>query len=109
MWGRLAPGVSISSAEQELLSLTNQLRKIYPTVIWDHEYIVVTPGAHFLSFEGGPPVLALVGLLVFLILAIACANLGGLLLARGAGRAAGNPAAIRPWRPQVARLSPTAY
>ncbi len=86
MWGRLAPGVSRSSAEQELLSLTNQLRKIYPTVIWDHEYIVVSPGAHFLSFEGAPPVLPLVGLLVFLILAIACANLGGLLLARGAGR-----------------------
>jgi predicted permease len=89
MWGRVAPGVSRSSAEQELLSLTNQLRKIYPTVIWDHEYIVITPGAHFFSFEGGPgapPVLALVGLLVFLILAIACANLGGLLLARGAGR-----------------------
>ncbi len=86
MWGRLAPGVSRLSAEQELLSLTNQLRKIYPTVIWDHEYIVITPGAHFLSFEGGPPILALVGLLVFLILAIACANLGGLLMARGAGR-----------------------
>ncbi len=30
--------------------------------------------------------LAIVGLLVFLILAIACANLGGLLMARGAGR-----------------------
>jgi predicted permease len=86
MWGRLAPGVSSSSAEQELLSLTDQLRIIYPTLIFDKEYIVITPGAHFLSFEGGPPVLALVGLLVFLILAIACANLGGLLLARGAGR-----------------------
>src|ERR1039458_2410880 len=86
MWGRLAPGVSTSRAEQELLSLTNQLRKLYPAVIWDHEYIVIAPGAHFLSFEDGPPVLALVGLLVFLILAIACANLGGLLMARGAGR-----------------------
>jgi predicted permease len=86
MWGRLAPGVSTLRAEQELLSLTNQLRKLYPAVIWDHEYIVITPGAHFLSLEGGPPVLALVGLLVFLILAIACANLGGLLMARGAGR-----------------------
>jgi predicted permease len=89
MWGRLAPGVSRSSAEQELLSLTNQLRKIYPTVIWDHEYIVITPGAHFFTFEGGPgrpPMLALVGLLVFLILATACANLGGLLMARGSGR-----------------------
>jgi predicted permease len=78
--------VGSATAEQELLSLTNQLRKLYPTVIWDREYIVITPGAHFLSFEGGPPVLELVGLLVFLILAIACANLGGLLMARGAGR-----------------------
>src|SRR5580692_9288525 len=64
MWGRLAPGVSRSNAEQELLSLTNQLRKIYPAVIWDHEYIVVTPGAHFFTDErspGQPPVLEVVG------------------------------------------------
>lgn len=89
MWGRLAPGATMASAAQELLTLTNQLRTIYPTVIWDHEYIVVTPGAHFLTFEsepGRPPVLKVVGLLAFLILAIACANLGGLLMARGAGR-----------------------
>ena len=39
-----------------------------------------------LRAEGAPPVLPLVGLLVFLILATACANLGGLLMARGAGR-----------------------
>jgi putative ABC transport system permease protein len=86
MWGRLAPGVTASRAEQELLSITNQLRKIYPAVIWDHEHIIVTPGAHFLSLEDGAPVLAIVGLLIFLILAIACANLGGLVMAHGAGR-----------------------
>jgi predicted permease len=83
MWGRLAPGFSPSKAEQELLSLTNQLRKLYPTVIWDHERIIVSPGAHFFSLEDGAPVLALVALLVLLILAVACANLGGLLMARG--------------------------
>ncbi len=86
MWGRLAPGVTASRAEQELLSMTNQLRKIYPAVIWDNEHIIVTPGAHFLSLEDGAPVLAIVGLLIFLILAIACANLGGLVMAHGAGR-----------------------
>jgi predicted permease len=86
MWGRLAPGVRPGKAELELLFLTNQLRKVYPTVIWDHERIIVTPGAHFLSLEDGAPVLALVGLLVCLILSIACANLGGLLMARGASR-----------------------
>jgi predicted permease len=86
MWGRLAPGASMPRAEQELLSLTNQLRKLYPSVIWDQEHILVTPGAHFLSLEDGAPVLGLIGLLVFLILAIACANLGGLVMAHGAGR-----------------------
>jgi predicted permease len=86
MWGRLAPGVRLSQAEQELLSLTNQLRKLYPAVIWDHEYIVVTPGAHFFSLPDGAPILAFVALLVLLILAVACANLGGLLMARGVTR-----------------------
>ena len=86
MWGRLAPGVSPKQAEQELLALTNRLRELYPAVIWDHERIVVTPGAHFFSLEDGGPVIALVALLVLLILAIACANLGGLLMARGVSR-----------------------
>lgn len=84
---RLAPGATIPQASQELLTLTNQLRKIYPTVIWDHEYIRVSPGAHFLEFDNRAyPILALVGLLVLLILAVACANLGGLLMARGVSR-----------------------
>jgi predicted permease len=86
MWGHLAPGVSPSRAEDELLALTGQLRKLYPTVIWDHERILVTPGAHFFSFEDGVPVLAFAALLVFLILVVACANLGGLFLARGVRR-----------------------
>jgi predicted permease len=86
MWGRLAPGISTQAAEQELLSLTNQLRKQFPTVIWDHERILVTPGAHFLSLEDGAPLFAAVALLVLLILTIACANLGGLLAARGVSR-----------------------
>jgi predicted permease len=86
MWGRLAPGFSPTGAEQELLSLTNQMRKLYPAVIWDHERILVTPGAHFFSLEDGAPVLAIVALLVVLILGIACANLGGLLMARGVSR-----------------------
>ena len=48
MWGRLAPGVShIQQAQQELLSLTNELRKLYPAVIWDDERIMVTPARIF--------------------------------------------------------------
>jgi predicted permease len=86
MWGRLAPGVTPSKAQQELLSLTDQLRELYPAVIWDHERIIVTDGAHFFSLQDGAPVLAFVSLLVLLILAVACANLGGLLMARGVSR-----------------------
>ncbi len=88
MWGRLAAGVNFSQAEHELLALTDQLRKLYPAVIWDHERILVTPGAHFFpsSFKDDPPVLPFVALLVLLILAVACANLGGLLMARGVNR-----------------------
>ena len=86
MWGRLASGVRPSQAEQELLTLTNQLRKMTPDEVWDNERILVSPGAHFISLQEGAPILAAISALVLLILGIACANLGGLLLARGAGR-----------------------
>ncbi|ABF41897.1 ABC efflux pump, inner membrane subunit [Candidatus Koribacter versatilis Ellin345] len=86
MWGRLAPGFTASTAQQELLALTDQLRKLYPAMIWDNERIVVTPGAHFFTSEDSGPILAFVAVLVLLILGIACANLGGLLMARGASR-----------------------
>ena len=62
------------------------MRKLYPDVIWDNEYVVITPGAHFFTLQDGPPVLAFVSVLVLLILGVACANLGGLLMARGVGR-----------------------
>jgi predicted permease len=84
---RLAPGATIPQATQELLALTNRLRKLYPATIWDQEYIRISPGAHFLQFDSHAyPILALAGLLVLLILAVACANLGGLLMARGVSR-----------------------
>ena len=86
LWGRLAPGVSLNQAEQELVALTNRLREASPALVWDHERIVVTPGAHFFTLDDSGPVLVLVVLLVALILTVACANLGGLLLARGVTR-----------------------
>jgi predicted permease len=87
MWGRLSPGVSAKVAEQELLQLTNQLRKIHPKDIWDHEYIRSDPGGHDQIMQPDMLVeMAMAGALVLLILAVACANLGGLLLARGVAR-----------------------
>jgi len=87
MWGRLAPGVTAKAAEQELLGLTNELRKQYPKDIWDKEYIRADPGGHDQILEKDTVmIMSAVGSLVFLILVVACANLGGLLLARGVSR-----------------------
>jgi predicted permease len=87
MWGRLAPGVSAKAAELELLSLTNQLRKQHPKGIWDNEYIRSDPGGHDQLMQPDMFIaLYAVAGLVFLILAVACANLGGLMLARGVAR-----------------------
>jgi predicted permease len=87
MWAHLASGVSPRVAEQELLTLTNQLRKLYPKLIWDGEYIVCEPGGHGKIMRPEMyQVAAMVGALVMLILVVACANLGGLMTARGIAR-----------------------
>ncbi len=87
MWGRLAPGSTAKAAEQELLALTNELRKQYPKDIWDHEFIKSDPAGHLQVIKPEMyQVMAMVSALTLLILAVACANLGGLLLARGVQR-----------------------
>jgi predicted permease len=87
MWGRLSPGATAKAAEQELLGLTNELRKQYPKDIWDHEFIRSDPGGHLQVIKPEMyQVMAMVSMLTLLILAVACANLGGLLLARGVKR-----------------------
>jgi predicted permease len=84
---RLAPNVTAKMAEQELLALTNELRKQFPDDIWKGEYIHSDPGGHLnVLTEQAYRGLAIVGTLILLILAVACANLGGLLLARGVAR-----------------------
>ena len=87
MWSRLGPGVSAKAAEQELRALTDQLRKQHPDAVWDNEFIQSSPGGHLQVFQPDMyRVAAMVGVLTLLILAVACANVGGLLLARGITR-----------------------
>jgi predicted permease len=87
MWGRLAPGITATMAEQELLALTNVYRKLYPKAVWDKEYVKSDPGGHLtVPNHEVYLVLAMMGTLALLILAVACANLGGLLMARGVTR-----------------------
>jgi len=87
VWGRLAGGVTARQAEQELLGLTNELRQQYPKDIWKNEYIRSDPGGHLHVMEPEMyQVAEMVGVLTLLILAVTCANLGGLQLARGVAR-----------------------
>lgn len=87
MWGRLAAGVSAKMAEQELLGLTNELRRQHPNEIWDKEYIQSSPGGHMQVMQPQMyAVAAMVAVLTLLILAVACANLGALLLAKAITR-----------------------
>jgi predicted permease len=87
MWGRLAPGVSAKAAELELRALTDALRRQHPKDIWDNEHIQSSPGGHLQVMKPEMyQVVAMVALLTLLILAVACANLGGLMLARAVTR-----------------------
>lgn len=99
MWGRLRHGVTPVVAETELRSLAAELRKQYPAGIWENESLASRPGGYAQigggsqSGTGAPPKpnrlysqFALIAALVLLILAVACGNLGSLLLARGVAR-----------------------
>src|SRR5262249_11623772 len=91
VWGRLQPGLSPRAAEQELQSLTAELRRQYPKDIWEDERPAGEQGGYAQSLlaggkrgtgrEDSPPIYpaaAIVGTLTLLILAVACFNLGSL-------------------------------
>lgn len=87
MWGKLAPGVSARTAEQELLGLTNELRHQHPDAVWDNEGIQSSPGGHLQVMQPQMVrVAAMLGTLALLILIVACANVGGLMAARAVTR-----------------------
>ena len=99
LWGRLQPGLSPKVAEEELRSLAVQLRKEHPEDILEKESLPSEPGAYAKSLMSGTrrgsgaerrddlySVFALLAALCFLILAVACGNLGSLQLARGLAR-----------------------
>jgi predicted permease len=99
MWGRLRTGLTPPAVQEEFRSLAAELHRQHPKEIWEHESIPGEPSGYAQSLLIGGrrgtgteerdniyPVAAFVGTLTLLILAVACANLGGLLLARGAAR-----------------------
>src|SRR5580692_3424027 len=87
MWGKLVPGISAKMTEQELRILTDELRRQHPDAVWDGEYIQSSPGGHLQVMQPEMyRVASMVSVLTLLILAVACANLGALLLARAVTR-----------------------
>jgi predicted permease len=87
MWGRLAPGVSAKAAAQELRALSDELRRQHPRDIWDNEFIDIHAGGHLQVMQPEMyQIAAMVAVLTLLILAVTCANLGGLMLARAVTR-----------------------
>ncbi len=98
MFGRLQPGLHAAAAENELKSLAAVLRRQHPEDIWENESLPSSPGGYAKNLGGGRhgtgteqsdeayPFVALAGSLTLLILAVACGNLGSLLLARGVAR-----------------------
>jgi predicted permease len=98
LWGRLAPGQNTKAAEEELASLAAELRHQYPEAIWEHERLLSEPGGYATGMMNNRrgtgaedrdpiyPIFALAATLTLLILAVACGNLGSVLLARGVAR-----------------------
>jgi putative ABC transport system permease protein len=84
-YGRLAPGASVAAARAELGTISARLARLDPDANGGMEAVVRPLRAH-LAGDTKQPLLLVLGAAVFL-LAIACANLSNLLLARGASRA----------------------
>lgn len=99
LWGRVRQGQNPKAAEEELRSLAAELRRQYPAAIWEDERLPSEPGGYATSMITGNrrgtgteqrdpiyPIFALMATLTLLILAVACGNLGSMLLARGLAR-----------------------
>ena len=87
MWGRLARGATANMAAQELRALTDELRRQHPEAVWENEFLQVLPGGHMQVMQPEMyQVAEMAGVLTLLILAVACSNLGALLLAKAVQR-----------------------
>ena len=82
--GRLAPGVTVQAANAQLQTVVNRLKQQYPET---NKYMGagLTPLHRFLVGDTRLPLFVLLASVALLLL-IACANVGNLLLVRAVGR-----------------------
>jgi len=83
--GRLAPGVTLAQARQEIDAFAANLRAQFPIAKTAGLYMRVEPMHDDLVSGERPAILALMGAVAFVLL-IACANVANLLLVRASSR-----------------------
>ena len=85
--GRLKPGVTVQQAQAEIDSIAGRLARGYPDTNKDWGATVLTLQEFLIQKPNIRAALMMLMVMVGFVLLIACANIAGLLLARGAGRA----------------------
>ncbi len=85
--GRLKPGVKLDQAKADLSRIADNLAREYPDDNKWYTSALVEPELKHMTGDTGPALRILLGA-VTLVLLISCANVAGLLLARGSKRSA---------------------
>ncbi len=85
--GRLKPGVTVQQAQAEMSTIAQHLAQSYPTTNKEWGVTVLTLQEYLIRKPQVRAALTLLMVMVGLVLLIACANIAGLLMARGAARA----------------------
>jgi predicted permease len=84
--GRLKPGVSLAQAAQDLEAIDRSLRQEYPDKQYGRGFRLLSASPLADKSPLAAAAIVLLAAIASIVLAIACANIAGLLLIRGAGR-----------------------